>query len=139
MVVLNEPLPLPDGTRVVVEPIPTADTDFWESTSLDELAHRQKVSPPRSPDDLLGGWPADELDDDFENAFRNWRDAEQDLLDTTGASRRHVLEANELQIIATQLSRRVRRCLLLPELISEDGDARNKPTTIVVRIPSVVC
>ena len=44
MVVLDQPLPLPDGTPVLVEPIPIASGVFWQSFSLDELAQRQGVS-----------------------------------------------------------------------------------------------
>ncbi len=78
MVVLDAPLPLPDGTPVLVEPITTASADFWRSSSLDEIAARQGVSAPRSPGDLLGGWPSDELHDDFERAFLHWREREQE-------------------------------------------------------------
>jgi hypothetical protein len=76
MVVLEQPVPLPDGTPVVVEPLGALPADFWESCSLDELAKRQGVSPPRRIEDLLGGWPADERDDDFEQVFRSWREGE---------------------------------------------------------------
>ena len=75
MVVLGQPLPLPDGTPVLVEPVDQA-TDFWQSYSLDELAERQGVFVPQSPDDLLGGWPADEVNDNFEEAFLVWRERE---------------------------------------------------------------
>lgn len=68
-VVLAQPLPLPDGTPVRVEPVAATPADFWQSCSLDELAERQGVSAPASPDDLLGGWPTDELDDEFEEAL----------------------------------------------------------------------
>jgi hypothetical protein len=76
MVVLDQPLLLPDGTPVLVEPIPPAHGDFWQSFSLDELAQQQGVSPPRSLDDLLGGWPTDELNDEFEQTFLRWRERE---------------------------------------------------------------
>ena len=75
MVILDQPLPLPDGTPVLVEPIAAAG-DFWQSHSLDELAKRQGVSAPKAVEDLLGGWPTDERNDDFEEAFRSWREAE---------------------------------------------------------------
>jgi hypothetical protein len=78
-IVLDQPLPLPDGTPVRVEPITAAPTDFWQSRSLEELAKDQGVSIPGSPEEQLGGWPADELDDDFEEAFRGWRDRELEL------------------------------------------------------------
>jgi hypothetical protein len=54
----------------------TQPLDFWESYTLDELARRHGVPLPSSPNELLGGWPEDELDDDFEQAFREWRDRE---------------------------------------------------------------
>lgn len=75
-IVLDAPLPLPDGTPVLVEPLTTTPTDFWQSHSLDDLAEQQGVSTPRSFGDLLGGWPTDELDDDFEKAFLEWRERE---------------------------------------------------------------
>jgi len=74
MVVLDRPLPLPDGTPVRVEPI--APADFWHPVSLEELAIRQDVSAPGSVEDLLGGWRADELSDDFERTFLRWRELE---------------------------------------------------------------
>jgi hypothetical protein len=76
MVVLDELLPLPDGTPVRVEPITHPPADFWESCSLDELAKRQGVSMPGVVADLFGGWPTDELNDGFEEAFLRWRERE---------------------------------------------------------------
>lgn len=72
MVVLDHPVPLPDGTPVRVEPI-TAAADFWQTLSLSELASRQQVSVPRDVDECLGGWPEDELNDGFEQAVVCWR------------------------------------------------------------------
>lgn len=40
---------------------------FWERPTIDDLAARQGVKPLRL-DDMLGGWPEDELDDGFERA-----------------------------------------------------------------------
>lgn len=74
MVVLETPLPLPDGTPVRVEPV--ARGEFWRSPSLAELAQQQHVRSPASVDDLLGGWPIEDLDDDFENVFVVWRQSE---------------------------------------------------------------
>ena len=48
----------------------------WQSSSLDELARQQGVSAPESLDDLLGGWPMDEVNDDFEETFLAWRECE---------------------------------------------------------------
>jgi hypothetical protein len=76
MVVLDRPLPLPDGTAVLVEPIPPVSAGFWQSCSLDELARRQGATAPATVDDLLGGWPVDERNDDFEEALLSWRKGE---------------------------------------------------------------
>ena len=77
MVVFDQPPPLPDGTPVLVEamaPVP----EFWRPASLDELARRQGVSAAGSLEDLLGGWPADELNDEFEEEYLGWRERELD-------------------------------------------------------------
>src|SRR5262249_54547911 len=76
MVVLDQPLPLPDGTPVRVEPITPTPADFWQSYSLNELAARQGVTVTKDPNELLGGWPEDELDDGFEQAVVRWREQE---------------------------------------------------------------
>ena len=76
LVVLDRPLPLPDGTPVLVEPIAAAPMDFWQSCDLEELARRQGVSLPAAVDELFGGWPPEEKDDDFEGVFRSWREQE---------------------------------------------------------------
>ena len=76
MVVLGSPLPLPDGTPVRVEPIPAAG--FWQSLSLNELAQQQGVSAPASFEELVGGWPAEDRDDDFEETVVRWRKTELD-------------------------------------------------------------
>lgn len=76
MVVLDQPLPLADGTPVRVEPISPVPADFWQSCFLDELASRQGVSVPKDFDEMLGGWPVDELNDGFEDAVVCWREQE---------------------------------------------------------------
>jgi len=76
MVVLDQPLPFPDGTPVRVEAIALTSGSFWETLSLDELAKQQGIAILRSVDELLGGWPVDELDDDFEQALEQWRRSE---------------------------------------------------------------
>ncbi len=76
-VVFNAPVPLPDGTSVRVEAIDATDS-FWHPLSLDELAVRQGVPEPASVDDLVGGWPIDQRDDDFESHWRQWREQERD-------------------------------------------------------------
>lgn len=42
---------------------------FWENPSIDELATRQRIKPVRVLEDILGGWPEDELDDGFETSI----------------------------------------------------------------------
>src|SRR4051812_17376844 len=53
MVIFNEPVPLADGKAVRVEPVGSMASDFWQSLSLDELASRQGVDPPKSEDELF--------------------------------------------------------------------------------------
>lgn len=77
-VVLDRPLPLADGTLVRVEPISDGSADFWQPLSLDELAVRQGVPLPGGFDDILGGWPTDEANDDFDQALCDWRQREWD-------------------------------------------------------------
>lgn len=77
MVILRQPLPFPDGTPVVVEPISPNHNEFWRSASLGELAARQKVNTPNSLDELLGGWPADDVNDGFEQFLRERRERER--------------------------------------------------------------
>src|SRR5262245_54725523 len=39
--------------------------DFWRRISLEELARQQGVQPVERIEDLLGGWPEDQIDDGF--------------------------------------------------------------------------
>lgn len=78
VVVLDQPAALPDGTRVRVEPLPSAPIDFWETLSLEKLAMCQGVCMPSTVEDLLGGWPSEEANDDFDEALRGWRQHEQE-------------------------------------------------------------
>jgi hypothetical protein len=66
----------PDGTTVRVEPAPSTTAGFWQSYSLNELARRQGVLFPKEDEELLGGWPLEELNDGFEDAVARWRQAE---------------------------------------------------------------
>lgn len=75
-VVFERPLPLPDGTRVRVESL--AVFGFWQSPSIDELTRQQGVPALSTFEELLGGWPADEMDDDFEASLHRWREQEMD-------------------------------------------------------------
>jgi hypothetical protein len=47
--------------------------DFWRRHSLEELARQQGVRPVERLEDLVGGWPEDEIDDGFEEALLRWR------------------------------------------------------------------
>ncbi len=76
VVVFPEPVPYPNGTPVRVEAVTPSGVDFWESCTLEELTRRQGVTHPKSFEEMLGGWPGDELDDGFEDAVRSWRDTE---------------------------------------------------------------
>ncbi len=73
VVVFDVPVALPDGTAVRVEPITSAPIEFWAGASLDQLAERQGVAVAIADEDMVGGWPADELQDGFEDAVVRWR------------------------------------------------------------------
>jgi hypothetical protein len=47
--------------------------DFWRSPTLDQLAAAQGVTELCSFDGLLGGWPEEEKDDNFEETVAKWR------------------------------------------------------------------
>jgi hypothetical protein len=47
--------------------------DFWRGYSFEELARQQGVRPVERVEDLLGGWPEDQIDDGFEEAVLRWR------------------------------------------------------------------
>jgi hypothetical protein len=85
VVVFDPPVPLPEGTEVRVEPLPPVEhretpcqKDFWQNRTLDEVAAGQGVKPVTDLDETLGGWPKDELDDEFEQAVASWREAESE-------------------------------------------------------------
>ncbi len=46
---------------------------FWHPRTLEEIALAQGVKPIEDFDVLLGGWPEDELDDNFEETLSQWR------------------------------------------------------------------
>ncbi len=79
MVVIDQPLPLPDGTPVRIELMSHVNMDFWQSTGFEELARRQGLSQPIAVEDLVGGWPSDEIDDGFEEVLQDWRRHELDI------------------------------------------------------------
>lgn len=83
VVVFDQPVALPEGTEVRVESLPPVEhrktpwqEEFWQNRTLDKLAAEQGVKPVTASDQALGGWPADELDDGFEQAVASWREAE---------------------------------------------------------------
>ena len=76
VVVFDGPVPFPDGTRVAVQPLGPSPSAFWQGANLDGLAQQQGVIVADSVDNLMGGWPEDELDDGFENAVIRWRQSE---------------------------------------------------------------
>lgn len=85
VVVLDPPGALPDGTEVRVDPLsPSAEPSmldaaaFWKSMSFEQLAATQRVTVPQSFEEVLGGWPDDEIDDGFEDAIRDWRQADRE-------------------------------------------------------------
>ena len=83
VVLINDPVRLPDGTEVSVCPVagshpdqPEAcgdvDSAFWQTLSVSALAEQQQVPPAQSLEELAGDWPEDEsLDDFFESLHRD--------------------------------------------------------------------
>jgi len=49
-----------------------------DSHSFEALAQEQGVSPVEDVEDLLGGWPAEEIEDGFEEAVAAWRRQERE-------------------------------------------------------------
>jgi hypothetical protein len=49
---------------------------FSQRPSIEELIRQQGIRPVQSIDDLLGGWPEDQIDDGFEEALKEWRRAD---------------------------------------------------------------
>jgi hypothetical protein len=47
--------------------------DFWRGASFEELARQQGVRPVEHLEDVLGGWPEEEVNDGFEVALERWR------------------------------------------------------------------
>lgn len=48
---------------------------FWSSPTMEELAKMQNVRPVERLEDLIGGWPVEELQDGFEEELARWRQA----------------------------------------------------------------
>lgn len=47
--------------------------EFWSGPTLEELARMQKVRPVERLEEVVGGWPAEELQDGFEAELARWR------------------------------------------------------------------
>ena len=47
--------------------------EFWHRASFEDIARRQGIRPVERLEDLLGGWPEDEVNDGFEVALERWR------------------------------------------------------------------
>jgi hypothetical protein len=52
---------------------PASPVNFWHSPTFEELARAQGVRPVEKMEDIMGGWPEDQLDDGFEEAIRAMR------------------------------------------------------------------
>lgn len=60
-----------DTTRL--DEIELRANEFWQHTSMEELARQQGVRLVERYEDLAGGWPEDQIDDGFEEALERWR------------------------------------------------------------------
>lgn len=47
--------------------------EFWQGSSLEELARQQGVRPVLTLEEFAGGWPEGQIDDDFEEALERYR------------------------------------------------------------------
>ncbi len=84
VVLIDDPVRLPDGTEVSVRPVMdsrpgqpepggAADSSFWQSLSVAELAEQQQVPPAQSLEELAGDWPEDESLDEFFDSLQRDR------------------------------------------------------------------
>jgi len=81
-VVLDQQSALAEGTRVTVEPAAGESRldsgSFWKKRTLQEIIEEQGTKPVRSVDDFRGGWPPEEINDGFEEWYRQQRQADRD-------------------------------------------------------------
>lgn len=49
---------------------------FWKSKSIEELAKEQGLETAPELEKFMGGWPPEELNDDFENVYVKWRQSD---------------------------------------------------------------
>ena len=47
--------------------------EFWSGPTLEELARMQNVRPVERLEEIVGGWPVEELEDGFEEELARWR------------------------------------------------------------------
>jgi hypothetical protein len=47
--------------------------EFWSGPTMEELARMQNVRPVERLEDVMGGWPVEELQDGFEEELARWR------------------------------------------------------------------
>jgi hypothetical protein len=47
--------------------------EFWQRASFEDFARQQGVRPVEHLEELLGGWPEDDVNDGFEAALERWR------------------------------------------------------------------
>jgi hypothetical protein len=84
VVLIDDPVRLPDGTEVSVRPLVPShpgepegekgdDSAFWQALSASELAEQQQVQPAQSLEDLAGDWPEEESLDEFLEALHRDR------------------------------------------------------------------
>ena len=47
--------------------------EFWQRASFEDFARQQGVRPVEHLEELLGGWPEEDVNDGFEAALERWR------------------------------------------------------------------
>ncbi|MFL6195406.1 MAG: hypothetical protein ACJ75H_14610 [Thermoanaerobaculia bacterium] len=67
---------MPVRKPILIESPAPQYPSFWHRPSIDELMRQQGTRPVECIDDLLGGWPEDQIDDGFEEALKEWRRAD---------------------------------------------------------------
>lgn len=60
---------------LTVQEIARRQDEYRRGLSFEEIARRQGVRPVERIEDLLGGWPPEQIDDGFEEAVIRWRQA----------------------------------------------------------------
>ena len=68
----DTPVELPDGTAVRIE-LDHAESQFWHTSTVQELSRQQGVIPAQSLNDLTIDWPDDDSVDDLVAMLREVR------------------------------------------------------------------